>query len=167
MKIQPIAALACLGLVAFPLSGLAAEGKGAERAAIERTLRIGTGLLWGGVAMAGVGGLTLLGGLIPTQRNLRLAEERRPLCMSPAPECAEHDADIERWTTARNSVAIAGSISPLAASRWLPSEYGNAARHAASSTRWTTAPSASGPSVQAWDPLARGFLLSHGSRRDG
>lgn len=103
----PSATLACVALVTAPASGLAVEGSDApERAAIERSQRIGTGLLWGAVATAGAGGLTLLG-LIPTQRNLRAAEARRSLCEVA---CSEHDADIERWTGARNAVAVTGSI---------------------------------------------------------
>ena len=104
---RPIAALACVALVTVPGTGFAAEPSTSERAAIERSQRIGTGLLWGGVAAAGVGGLTLLGGIIPTQRNLRTAEARRSLCELA---CSEHDAEIDRWTRARNGVAVAGSI---------------------------------------------------------
>lgn len=109
MRVHPIATLACLGLVTFPASGLAADGVETERAAIERAQRIGTGLLWGGVATAGAGGLTLLG-IIPSHRNLRLARAERSLCLLSAPECPDQDAEIQRWARARTSVAVAGSI---------------------------------------------------------
>jgi len=107
----PIAALACLAFVTAPASALAAdrEAEDSERAAIERTRRIGTGLLWGGVATAGAGGLTFLG-IIPTHRNLRIARAERTLCLLSLPECPEEDAEIQRWTRARTSIAVAGSI---------------------------------------------------------
>ena len=47
-------------------------GEEREQVEIDRTQRLGTGLAWGGIGTSTAGSLILLG-LIPTSRNLRLA----------------------------------------------------------------------------------------------
>ena len=52
--------------------------------------------------------MTLLG-VIPTHKNVGLGEARRDLCMRDSPECPRQEAEIERWTLARNAIAVTGS----------------------------------------------------------
>lgn len=111
---RPIATLACLVLATLPTSGLAADDpEQQERARIDRTWRVGSGLLWGGVGTASAGGLTLLG-VIPTQRNLKTAKAHLSLCMLSFPECPAQESEIQRWTRARNAVAITGGVLAVA-----------------------------------------------------
>lgn len=108
MKTYGSSLLAGLVLMATPASALAANEPAAEQVAIDRSWRIGSGLLWGGVATTSAGGLTLLG-IIPTHRNLGVAKARRSLCEFP--ECiAEQEPDIQRWTRAQAAIAITGSL---------------------------------------------------------
>ena len=85
-----------------------------EQAEIDRARRVGTGLLWGGVATTGAGGLTFLG-LIPTHRNVRVARADLELCMvptvgDPSPECGGFEDEVTRRLRARAAVATVGSV---------------------------------------------------------
>lgn len=112
-------ALALTALVfGAPAVGHAAEptneNDDPELAEIKRTRRIGSGLLWGGVATMSAGGLTLLG-LVPTHRNVRSARADLDVCRVPKdgipePECGRFEDELARSLRTRTVVAVVGSV---------------------------------------------------------
>ena len=95
--------------------GIENQAEEQEQTTINRTRRLGTGLLWGGAGAAVTGSLVLLG-LIPTSRNLRLADAQLEMCrvsmeLDPVTfDCTPAEDDFSRRRVARNAVALTGSL---------------------------------------------------------
>lgn len=110
-----ISALPLLVPTASRAAGQSVNVEHHEQAEVDRTRRLGTGLLWGGVGTSTAGCLVLFG-LIPTSRNLRLADTQLEMCrvsieLDPVTfDCVAADDNVSRSRIARNAVVITGSL---------------------------------------------------------
>ena len=113
MRLYRFVFISTVSLALLGHAEIAVADEGPNESEIERTRRVGTGLLWGGVATMGAGGLTLLG-LIPAHRNVRSARADLDVCRVPKdgipePECSRFEDELARSLRARTIVAVVGS----------------------------------------------------------
>lgn len=114
MRLHRFVFLSSVTLTLLGHAEIAAANEGPSESEIERNRRVGTGLLWGGVATMGTGGLTLLG-LIPAHRNVRSARAELNICRVPKdgipePECGRFEDELARSLRTRTTVAVLGSV---------------------------------------------------------